>query len=119
LRSFLLANLLLPKLEKAADQGEDARVMSILAAGKGGAIDLDDLGVKNVSGTLSNLSRKAGAATTYNDLMVEVLPFYLFSFSFFPQELGIRHPKLSFTHAYPGWVKTNLPSGLPFYLRAP
>ena len=66
--SFLLGNLLLPKLEKSADKGEDARVLSVLAAGKGGAIDLNDLGLKDSYG----LKRKADSATTYNDLMIEV-----------------------------------------------
>lgn len=66
--SFLLGNLLLPKLEKSADKGEEARVLSVLAAGKGGAIDLNDLGLKDSYG----LKRKADSATTYNDLMIEV-----------------------------------------------
>jgi len=65
---FLLGNLLLPKLEKSVDKGEEARVLSVLAAGKGGTIDMDDLGLKKSSG----LKRKADSATTYNDLMVEV-----------------------------------------------
>jgi hypothetical protein len=59
---------LLPKLQKAADKGEDARVMTVLAAGKGGPIDMDDLGLKNGAG----LKRNADVTTTYNDLMVEV-----------------------------------------------
>lgn len=66
---FLLGNLLLPKLEKAAENAEDARILSVLAAGKGGPIDLDDLGLKKSSG----LKRKADSATTYNDLVIEVL----------------------------------------------
>jgi len=65
---FLLGNLLLPKLEKAAAKGENARVLTVLAAGKGGAIDLDDLGCKDNNG----LAHKANAATSYNDLMVQV-----------------------------------------------
>jgi hypothetical protein len=63
-----MANLLLPKIEKAAEKGEDARVFSVLAAGQGGAIDLDDLDLKKNGG----LKRKADSATTYNDLMIEV-----------------------------------------------
>jgi hypothetical protein len=65
---FLLGNLLLPKLEKAADKGEDSRVLTVLAAGKGGTIDVDDLGLKEYS----SLKRKADVATSYNDLLVEV-----------------------------------------------
>ncbi|KIM87912.1 hypothetical protein PILCRDRAFT_814619 [Piloderma croceum F 1598] len=37
-----LINDLMPLLQKAKDAGEDAKVMSVLAAGKGGPIDLDD-----------------------------------------------------------------------------
>jgi len=66
--SFLLGNLLLPKLEKSAEKGEEARVLSVLAAGKGGDVDLNDLGLKQNSG----LRRKAQSCETYNDLMVEV-----------------------------------------------
>jgi hypothetical protein len=51
-------------------------VLSVLSAGTGGTIDLNDLGVKNVSGILSSLSRKADAAVTYNDLATEVLSFF-------------------------------------------
>ena len=58
----------MPKLEKSVDKGEEARVLSVLAAGKGGTIDTDDLGLKKSS----SLKRKADSATTYNDLMVEV-----------------------------------------------
>jgi hypothetical protein len=69
---FLLGNLLLPKIEKAVERGEDGRVLSVLAAGYGGPIDMDDLGLKKSYG----LKRKADSATTYNDLMVEVFFFY-------------------------------------------
>jgi hypothetical protein len=65
---FLLGNLLSAKLEKAADKGEDARVLTVLAAGKGGTIDIDDLGLKENT----SLKRKADVATAYNDLFVEV-----------------------------------------------
>lgn len=66
---FLLVNLLLPKIEKAAEKGEEARVISVLAAGFGGAIDVNNLNLSNAS-----LKRKADYATTYNDLMIEVHP---------------------------------------------
>lgn len=65
---FLLGNLLLPKLEKSAEKGEEARVLTVLSAGKGGDIDLNDLGLKESSG----LRRKASSAGNYNDLMIEV-----------------------------------------------
>jgi NAD(P)-dependent dehydrogenase (short-subunit alcohol dehydrogenase family) len=67
-------NDLLPSLVKAKEAGEDAKVLSVLAAGKGGEIDLDDLGLKKTY----TLSTAALATPTYNDLMMEVriLPFY-------------------------------------------
>lgn len=59
---------LLPALEKAKQGGEDAKVMSVLGAGKGGPLDESDLGLKkNYS-----VSRAALQAPTYNDLMMEV-----------------------------------------------
>jgi NAD(P)-dependent dehydrogenase (short-subunit alcohol dehydrogenase family) len=84
------AHDLMPLLAAAKAQGEDAKVMSVLAAGKGGPIDTDDLGLKK-SYTLPNASK---AAPTYNDLMVE--------------EFAARNPDLSFTHAFPGLVRTPL-----------
>ena len=71
---FLLGNLLLPKLEKAADAGEDARLLTVLNAEKGGDIDLDDLERKKHPGLIG----KARSVTTYNDLMTEVSPQSLF-----------------------------------------
>jgi NAD(P)-dependent dehydrogenase (short-subunit alcohol dehydrogenase family) len=59
---------LLPSLVKASQAGEDAKVFSVLAAGKGGAIDLNDLGLKKTF----SLSNAGLQAPTYNDLMMEV-----------------------------------------------
>lgn len=98
---FLLGNMLIPKLDKAVEKGEEARVMTVLAAGQNGSIDLNDLGLKKDYG----MKRKADAATTYNDLAVE--------------EFAKRHPKMAFTHAYPGLVNTNILHNLPFYARIP
>src|ERR1700679_2282769 len=64
---------LMPLLRKAKDAGEDAKAMSVLAAGKGGPIDLDDLGLKKGF----SLSAAGVAAATYNDLMIEVRSFGL------------------------------------------
>jgi NAD(P)-dependent dehydrogenase (short-subunit alcohol dehydrogenase family) len=64
---------LLPGLQKAKDDGEHVAVMSVLAAGKGGAIDVDDLAMKNGY----SLSKAALGAPTYNDLMAEVRFFYM------------------------------------------
>jgi hypothetical protein len=62
---------LMPLLRKAKEQGEDAKVITVLAPGNGGKIDLNDLGLKKSYST----SNAAYSAPTYNDLMVEVLCF--------------------------------------------
>lgn len=59
---------LLPALSRAQEEGEDAKVMSLLAAGKGGALDENDLGLKKDY----SLLRAALQSPTYNDLMLEV-----------------------------------------------
>ena len=59
---------LMPLLRKAKDAGEDAKAMSVLGAGYGGPIDLNDLGLRK--GYSLSTARVAGA--TYNDLMMEV-----------------------------------------------
>ena len=59
---------LLPLVRKAKDAGEDAKIMSILGAGHGGPVDLNNLGLKK-----SFSPAKAGLASpTYTDLMFEV-----------------------------------------------
>lgn len=59
---------LLPSLNKASADGEDAKVFSVLAPGKGGEINLDDLGLKKTF----SVTNAALQAPTYNDLMLEV-----------------------------------------------
>ena len=59
---------LLPALKKAKDDGEDVRVLSVFSAGHGGKTDPNDLGLKKGY----SLKAAADAATTYNDLMIEV-----------------------------------------------
>jgi hypothetical protein len=62
---------LLPSLEQAKKAGEEAKTISVLGAGKGGQIDVDDLGLKKSFSLLN-----AGlASATYNDLMLEVVIF--------------------------------------------
>ncbi|KAJ7069447.1 NAD(P)-binding protein [Mycena amicta] len=80
----------LPSLEAAHAAGEDAKVMSVLAAGHGGSINVDDLGLKKTF----SLPNAAKAATTYNDIMVK--------------DFAARYPGLSFIHSYPGTVNTGL-----------
>ncbi|KAF9560803.1 NAD(P)-binding protein [Agrocybe pediades] len=83
---------LLPALESAKEAGEEAKVVNVHAAGKGGSIDLDDLDLKK------NYSSPRSALTTptYNDLMME--------------SFAEKSPKITFIHAYPGIVRTTLMS---------
>lgn len=64
---------LLSSLERAKEAGEEAKALSVLAAGKGGEIDVDDLGLKKSY----SLSSAAMAAPTYTDLMMEVIIFLI------------------------------------------
>ncbi|KAF7364181.1 hypothetical protein MSAN_01077400 [Mycena sanguinolenta] len=81
---------LLPAVKAAHEAGEDAKAMSVMAAGYGGKIDLDDLGLKKSF----SLPNAALAVPTYNDLMIN--------------DFAARHPGLSFIHSRPGNVATNL-----------
>ncbi|KAJ6453890.1 hypothetical protein C8R47DRAFT_1189121 [Mycena vitilis] len=81
---------LLPSLENAHRSGEVAKVMSVLAAGRGGEIDLEDLGLKKSF----TWKTAATTATTYNDIMVN--------------DFAARHPGLTFVHSYPGFVASSL-----------
>ncbi|KAG6908199.1 hypothetical protein DXG01_005788 [Tephrocybe rancida] len=83
-------NDLLPALHKAKEAGEDSKVLSVLACGKGGEIDLEDLGLKKSFSP----ANAAAAAPTYNDLMM--------------QEFSAKNPGIAFAHAYPGIVRTPL-----------
>lgn len=67
---FTFLNDLLPLLRNAKEAGEDAKTMSILAAGFNQPADLDDLGVKKNFAWLKAMT----ASGTYNDLMVQVSP---------------------------------------------
>ncbi|KAJ6496244.1 NAD(P)-binding protein [Mycena sanguinolenta] len=81
---------LVPAMESAHQAGEDAKVISVMSAGQGGELDLDDLGLKkNFS-----LTNAASATGTYNDIMVN--------------DFAARYPGLSFLHSYPGFVATPL-----------
>lgn len=59
---------LLSKLEKANQAGQESRVMSVFSPGSGGALDVDDLGLKKSFSTY----RAATQAPTYNDIMTDV-----------------------------------------------
>jgi NAD(P)-dependent dehydrogenase (short-subunit alcohol dehydrogenase family) len=72
---FEFVDQLLPLLKNAKAAGEDARVLSILAAGNGGPIDFQDLALKKKYTIPLSMTVPA----TYNDLMVEVRSFPLFA----------------------------------------
>lgn len=64
---------LLPGLRAAQAAGEDARVAAIHSAGRGGPIDLDDLGLqKSMNGGLSSVRKLLPQLASYQDLMAEV-----------------------------------------------
>ncbi|KAL1751936.1 hypothetical protein FB107DRAFT_266032 [Schizophyllum commune] len=78
-----------PALDRAAEAGEEAKVMSVARAGKGGPVDWDDLDfTKNV------IRRLPSEVPTMQDLML--------------QGFAKRHPKVAFSHSYPGAVFTPL-----------
>ncbi|KAF9044127.1 hypothetical protein BJ165DRAFT_1528694 [Panaeolus papilionaceus] len=90
-------NDLLPSLKKAKDEGEEAKVLSVLGAGVGGEVDVDDFGLaKEGSYTLT---RVALAAPTYNDLMMK--------------KYSALNPSISFLHSTPGIVRTNALAASP------
>ena len=60
----------MPCLQKASDEGQEARVMSVGAPGTGDALDTSDLGLKNTF----SLNKAAHQVPTYNDMFVEVSP---------------------------------------------
>ncbi|KAF6765373.1 hypothetical protein DFP72DRAFT_1029256 [Ephemerocybe angulata] len=75
-------------LRKAKEGGEEARVLSVLAPGRGTKVDLDDLGLKKSY----TLRRAEGQGVSYNDYMIEAFHG--------------RNPDITFTHAFPGAVDT-------------
>ncbi|KAI0675357.1 NAD(P)-binding protein, partial [Trametes maxima] len=77
-------------LRKAKDADEDAKVLSVLGAGYGGEIDLDDLGMKKSY----SIMRAGLTSPTYTDLMME--------------SFAERNPGIAFIHINPGGVRTPL-----------
>lgn len=103
---------LAPALVRAEKAGKDAKVFSVLGVGKGGKVNLDDLGLKKTFSVTS----AALEVQTYNDLMMEVsfslsyMHQLLNANQFFIQEYAAQYPSISFIHACPGFVQTNLGS---------
>ena len=97
---------LLPSLERAKEAGEEAKTLSVLAAGKGGEIDVDDLGLKKGY----SLSNAGMAAPTYNDLMMEVIIFL------FRQHYLLYSHRYSLTHLFILNFLSSTPSPVMFAL---
>ncbi|KAE9405820.1 hypothetical protein BT96DRAFT_1060466 [Gymnopus androsaceus JB14] len=74
---------LLPALERAKGDGEDAKVLSTLTTNRKGGLNLNDPGLKKTKPSSTSV-----VTTIYNDLMID--------------ELTVRHPSLTFIHGYPG-----------------
>jgi NAD(P)-dependent dehydrogenase (short-subunit alcohol dehydrogenase family) len=85
---------MMPALEKASHDGELSRVITVLAAGSESDVRLDDLGLQH------NFTLHACLAhcVMMTDFMIE--------------QLAERHPDVSFSHSYPGTVKTGIANQL-------
>lgn len=86
---------LLPQLTAAAKNKELSRVLSVLAAGSEGSIRTDDLALKHNF----TLHRCLAHCVVMTDFMVE--------------ELAKKYPGTSFSHSYPGTVKSGIVNELP------
>ncbi|KAJ7230912.1 hypothetical protein B0H12DRAFT_1147173 [Mycena haematopus] len=88
---------LLPALRAAREAGQDARVAAVHTAGRGGPIDLADLGlVKGMGEGIRGVRKLVPQLASYQDLIAE-------GFAASPANAGI-----AFTHAFPGTVDTPL-----------
>ncbi|KAK4992123.1 hypothetical protein LTR50_001301 [Elasticomyces elasticus] len=92
---FRFATNLLPLLNAAADAGELSRFISVLAAGSEADVDVEYLELKEKF----TVHRCLAHCVMMTDFMVE--------------ELAKRHPRISFSHSYPGTVKTGIANELP------
>ncbi|KAK0524526.1 hypothetical protein OC834_005497 [Tilletia horrida] len=108
---WALAELLRPQLEAARAASQPARVISILAPGRGGPIDTSDFGLhkeaersgKSVLKLGQWLRKAEEAGVTYNDWAAE--------------HYAARSSGLSVFHSYPGIVKTDVMSNMPLPVR--
>ncbi|KAJ7744141.1 NAD-P-binding protein [Mycena metata] len=86
---------LLPGMRAAAMAREDARVAAVHTAGRGGPIDLDDLGLmKSIGGGMAGVRKLLPQLASYQDLMAE--------------GFAERDTDISFMHLFPGTVDTPL-----------
>ncbi|KAK7002418.1 hypothetical protein R3P38DRAFT_2648145 [Favolaschia claudopus] len=92
---------LLPALRAAQAAEQDARVSAIHTAGRGGPVDLCDIGLVD---TMTNLGLTTAGklishVSSYQDLMVE--------------SFGERNSSITFAHAFPGTVDTPIMKASP------
>ncbi|PIA92261.1 Dehydrogenase/reductase SDR family member on chromosome X [Cercospora beticola] len=85
---------MMPSLEKASNEGELSRVISVLAAGSEGDVRVDDLELK------------------HNFTLHACLAHCVVMTDFFIAGLAERYPGTSFSHSYPGTVKTGIANEL-------
>lgn len=85
---------LMPCLEKASKDNELSRVITVLAAGSEGDVRVDDLELK------------------HNFTLHAALAHCVVMTDFFIGELAKRYPGTSFSHSYPGTVKTGIANAL-------
>ncbi|KAG8780870.1 hypothetical protein FRC15_009205 [Serendipita sp. 397] len=85
---FRFIHDLAPLVEKTADRGELVGVTSILAAGRGGRVELDNLGLMKGYGRRTAQEH----AVTYTDAAMETF--------------ATMYPKVRFAQVFPGGVTT-------------
>lgn len=85
---------LMPNLTAASDAGELSRVITVLAAGSEGDVRVDDLDLKQ------------------NFTLHACLAHCVVMTDFCIEELAKRYPGTSFSHSYPGTVKTGIANEL-------
>lgn len=85
---------MMPLLERASQANELARVITVLAAGSEGDVRLDDLDLK------------------HNFTLHACLAHCVIMSDFMIWELAHRFPGVSFSHSYPGTVKTGIANEL-------
>lgn len=93
------ATNLIPQLNAATKAGELSRVLTVLAAGSEGEINLNDLDLRHGF----SLHACMAHCVVMTDFMME--------------ELAKRHPGISFIHSYPGSVKTGIANELTAPIR--
>lgn len=85
---------LMPLLQRASQANELARVLTVLAAGSEGDVRMDDLDLK------------------HNFTLHACLAHCVIMSDFMVGEFSKRYPEVSFSHSYPGTVKTGIANEL-------